>query len=65
VGDVYWKLGRKTEARFQWERSLSFSPEPEDAAAIQKKLKDGLADDQSQAKPPVVADGGHSEISVQ
>ncbi len=27
LGDVYWRLGHKTEARYQWERSLSFSPD--------------------------------------
>ena len=42
LGDLYWRLGRKTEARFQWERSLSFTPESKLAAVIHKKLKDGL-----------------------
>jgi tetratricopeptide (TPR) repeat protein len=64
LGDVYWKLGRKTEARYQWERSLTFSPEPEDASAIQRKLKEGLADGESQVKPPVVAES-RSAVSVQ
>ncbi len=42
LGDVYWRLGRKNEAKFQWERALSFSPEPKLAQGIHKKLKDGL-----------------------
>ena len=42
LGDVYWRLGRHNEARFQWERSLSFSPEAKLAQIIHKKLKDGL-----------------------
>jgi len=42
LGDLYWRLGRKNEARFQWERSLTFSPENKLSEVIQKKLKDGL-----------------------
>lgn len=42
LGDVYWRLGRKNEARFQWDRALSFSPEAKLAQVIQNKLKDGL-----------------------
>lgn len=42
LGDVYWRMGRKTEARFQWERSLTFSPEATAADLIHRKLKDGL-----------------------
>lgn len=43
LGDVYWKLGRKREARFQWERALSFNPEPEDKIKIKDKLENGLS----------------------
>ena len=42
LGDIYWRLGRKREAKFQWERSLSFDPEPEDIEKIKHKLHDGL-----------------------
>lgn len=42
LGDIYWRLGRKTEARFQWERSLTFSPDEKLADSIHKKLKEGL-----------------------
>lgn len=42
LGDCYWRLGRHREARFQWERALLFKPEPEDEAAIRKKLEQGL-----------------------
>lgn len=44
LGDVYWMLGRKKEANFQWERAIIFNPEPEDRIIIEKKLKDGLQD---------------------
>ncbi len=42
LGDVYWRLNRKTEARFQWNRALTYSPEPKLVASINKKIKDGL-----------------------
>ena len=42
LGDAYWRSGRKTEARYQWEQSLAFSPESRLADTIHKKLKDGL-----------------------
>ena len=42
LGDVYWRVGRKNEARFQWERALTFAPEATLAEIIRKKLKDGL-----------------------
>lgn len=47
LGDVYWKLGRKREARFQWERALSFNPEPEDLIKIKDKLENGLQPSQN------------------
>ena len=42
LGDVYWAVGRKREARFQWNRALSFDPEAADQARIVKKLEIGL-----------------------
>ncbi len=45
LGDVYWRLGRKLEAQFQWTQALTLSPEPEDEAKIKKKLETGLADE--------------------
>ena len=45
LGDVYWRLGRKLEAKFQWNQALTLSPEPEDAEKIKRKLEVGLPDD--------------------
>lgn len=45
LGDVYWRLGRKLEAQFQWTQALTLNPEPEDAAKIKKKQEVGLPDD--------------------
>ncbi|MFC2969010.1 tetratricopeptide repeat protein [Acidimangrovimonas pyrenivorans] len=42
LGDVYWAVGRKLEARFQWRRALSYGPEPKDAERIKRKLAEGL-----------------------
>ncbi|MEM1431140.1 MAG: tetratricopeptide repeat protein [Pseudomonadota bacterium] len=42
LGDVYWAVGRKVEARFQWHRALSFDPEEEEAERIRRKLEVGL-----------------------
>lgn len=42
LGDVYWRTGRQTEARFQWNRALGFNPEPADADRIRVKLDRGL-----------------------
>lgn len=42
LGDVYWAVGRRMEARFQWRRALSFNPEDKEAARIRRKLDIGL-----------------------
>ncbi len=42
LGDVYWAVGRKLEANFQWHRALSFDPEEKDATRIRRKLEIGL-----------------------
>jgi Flp pilus assembly protein TadD len=43
LGDVYWKVGRKNEARFQWERALGLEIEEPQRTGILKKLERGLA----------------------
>ena len=47
LGDVYWAVDRKLEARFQWHRALSFvDPDDPDGEAdperIRRKLELGL-----------------------
>ncbi len=42
-GDALWKVGRRTEARYQWERALTLDVEEAQRAAITKKLEQGLA----------------------
>lgn len=42
LGDIYWRTGRKTEAKYQWERALGFKPEPAEVEYIKSKLENGL-----------------------
>ena len=59
LGDVYWAVGRKLEAAFQWQRAASFGPAEKDAARIKRKLEVGLdavlAEEGSPAVKPVDA----------
>jgi len=41
LGDTYWKLGRRIEARYAW-RAAEVSAAPGDAARLQAKLANGL-----------------------
>ena len=43
LGDAYWKVGRQTEARFQWRRALSLDPDTDQAEELRSKLQRGLA----------------------
>jgi tetratricopeptide (TPR) repeat protein len=42
LGDAYWKVGRRLEARFQWQHARDANPEPEELAKILRKLENGL-----------------------
>jgi Flp pilus assembly protein TadD len=42
LGDAYWRIGRKVEARYQWQRVLSLEPDAKQKAEAEAKLKDGL-----------------------
>ncbi|MDZ4093601.1 MAG: tetratricopeptide repeat protein [Paracoccaceae bacterium] len=44
LGDIYWAVGRRLEAQFQWRRALSFKPEQKEAVRIRRKLEVGLDD---------------------
>ena len=44
LGDILWMIGRKREARFQWNRALLFGPTEENKEKIEKKLRLGLTD---------------------
>lgn len=40
LGDAYWRMDRRIEARFQWQRALTFNPDNPDA--IRAKIENGL-----------------------
>ncbi len=42
LGDAYWQVGRKDEARFQWQRVLTLEPEARLKDEIARKLAGGL-----------------------
>ncbi|MEM9279005.1 MAG: tetratricopeptide repeat protein [Pseudomonadota bacterium] len=46
LGDAYWKVGRKLEATFQWKIALAAKTPPDNPELIEKKLVEGLVDDE-------------------
>ena len=55
LGDIYWAVGRKREAQFQWRRALSYDPDDTEKARIQRKLDIGLDEvmaEEKAATPP-------------
>ncbi|HKJ74249.1 MAG TPA: tetratricopeptide repeat protein, partial [Alphaproteobacteria bacterium] len=42
LGDAYWMVNRRLEARFQWRHALAMKPDSALAASVQEKLKRGL-----------------------
>jgi tetratricopeptide (TPR) repeat protein len=55
LGDAYWKVGRRIEARFQWEAVLTMEPSAKLRAQVEQKLKTNPADDHGRADDPKVA----------
>lgn len=50
LGDAYWQVGRRREARWQWNRVLTLDPDAERRAEVEEKLANGLS-----IAPPVTA----------
>jgi tetratricopeptide (TPR) repeat protein len=42
LGDAYWRVGRRLEARFQWERVLTLDPPAKLKTEVEGKLRSGL-----------------------
>src|SRR3546814_11542701 len=42
LGDAYWKVGRRNEARFQWSHALRMDPDDKRVANIETKVRCGL-----------------------
>ena len=43
LGDVYWRLGREIEARYQWRHALELDPDPALRKKLLEKIDQGLA----------------------
>jgi Flp pilus assembly protein TadD len=59
LGDAYWRVGRRLEARFQWTRVLSLDPSAKLRTEVETKLKSGL---EGSDPPAVVADQQASHL---
>ena len=44
LGDAYWKVGRRLEAKFQWERAKNHSDDDKLLKEIALKMEEGLPD---------------------
>ena len=54
LGDAYWKVGRKHEARFQWRRAADLTKDAALKANISRKMNDGLPETSPQRDARVV-----------
>jgi len=52
LGDAYWKVGRRREAEWQWNRVLTLDPDAERRSEVEQKLVRGLPE------PASVSGGG-------
>jgi hypothetical protein len=48
LGDAYWRVGRKLDAKFQWNHARDLNPEPDELPKILAKIDKGMPD----ASPP-------------
>ncbi len=44
LGDVLWRLNRRTEARYQWRKALAFDPPQDLKDSLNKKMFSGLGE---------------------
>jgi len=59
LGDALWKVGRKIEARFQWNHALAAKPEEKRLAILREKLDFGLeAAEKSEGGTPAPGPAG-------
>jgi tetratricopeptide (TPR) repeat protein len=60
LGDSYWRVGRKVEARFQWERAKNYSKDPVLMEKMADKIARGLEPEnrtqQAQGSAPAAGD---------
>ena len=56
LGDAYWRVGRRREAGWQWNRVLTLDPDAERRAEVETKIADGLP---AAASGPATGGGDH------
>ena len=44
LGDAYWRVGRKLEAKYQWQQALTLKPDDDQTVALKQKIKSGLTE---------------------
>ncbi|MBL1147794.1 MAG: hypothetical protein D8M28_08890 [Proteobacteria bacterium] len=54
LGDAYWRVGRRVEARFQWERAYNLAKAKSDKERIYRKLEAGLPGQNPGKQPKTV-----------
>ncbi|WP_300528426.1 tetratricopeptide repeat protein [Maricaulis sp.] len=47
LGDAYWQVGRRLEARFQWQRALDLDADEDEREALLERLEHGLPEPES------------------
>jgi tetratricopeptide (TPR) repeat protein len=66
LGDIYWHLDRKDEAREAWQAALDDYPNEEKRAEIEAKLESGLSGPPPEEQPlPNVSLGDDNEVNRQ
>ena len=55
LGDLYWRMGRRLEAEFQWRRVLTLEPDDKIKARAELKIKNGLGKDGQPGQSPLLA----------
>jgi len=58
LGDAYWRIGRKLEAKFEWQHALSLKPDKDQEPLIRRKIEAGLETPPPGAAPETQAQGG-------
>ena len=53
LGDAYWRVGRRDEAKFQWSAVLTLNPDPDVKARAESKLASPQGPDGTVATPTV------------
>jgi tetratricopeptide (TPR) repeat protein len=55
LGDAYWRVGRRLEATFQWSHARDLKPEADLLVAVERKLAEGLKDEDPEKRAEAVA----------